>query len=73
MPSIVGNIKIVNVGPSSTVLMGDTAIIHLTSSSKTYAGANSFHTGDHFGPTFDFNQGSSTNTLDPDIIDTINI
>jgi spore germination protein PA len=71
MPSIVGNIKIVSVGPSSNVQIGDVAIINLASSSKTYAGANSFNTGDTFGPNISNNQGSSTNTNDPDVVDTV--
>ncbi|QGQ98646.1 spore germination protein [Paenibacillus psychroresistens] len=71
MPSIVGNIKILSVGPSSTVQIGDVAIINLASSSKTYAGANSFNTGDNFGPNISNNQASSTNTNDPDAIDTV--
>lgn len=70
MPSIVGNIKIVSVGPSSNVQIGDVAIINLASSSKTYAGANSFNTGDNFGPNISNNQASSTNTNDPDVTDT---
>lgn len=70
MPSIVGNIKILSVGPSSNVQIGDVAIINLASSSKTYAGANSFNTGDNFGPNISNNQASSTNTNDPDLIDT---
>jgi spore germination protein PA len=69
MPSIVGNVKILSVGPSSTVQFGDVAVVNLASSSKTYAGANSFNTGDTFGPNISFNQGSSTNTNDPDVID----
>lgn len=73
MPSIVGNIKIVSVGPSSNVQIGDTATIVLSSSSKTYAGANSFSTGDTFaGVNITNNQGSSTNTNDPDVIDSPN-
>jgi spore germination protein PA len=71
MPSIVGNVKILSVGPSSTVQFGDVAIVNLASSSKTYAGANSFNTGDTFGPNISFNQGSSTNTNDPDAIDSV--
>ncbi|MCR8641203.1 spore germination protein [Paenibacillus sp. N1-5-1-14] len=73
MPSIVGNIKIISVGPSSNVQIGDTASVILSSSSKTYAGANSFTTGDTFGTVITNNQASSTNTNDPDIIDTPNI
>jgi spore germination protein PA len=72
MPSIVGNIKINSVGPSSNIQLGDTAFIHLTSNSKTYSGANSFNTGDTFGPNISYNQGSSTNTLDADVFDAIN-
>jgi spore germination protein PA len=71
MPSIVGNVKILSVGPSSTVQFGDVAVVNLASSSKTYAGANSFNTGDTFGPNISFNQGSSTNTNDPDAIDSV--
>jgi spore germination protein PA len=69
MPSIVGNIKILSVGPSSNVQIGDVAVIHLASSSKTYSGANSFNTGDTFGPNISNNQASSTNTNDPDVTD----
>jgi spore germination protein PA len=69
MPSIVGNIKIINVGPSSNVQIGDVALINLSSNTKTYAGANSFNTGDNFGPNIHFNQGSSTNTNDTDVLD----
>ncbi|WP_442604206.1 spore germination protein [Paenibacillus sp. KN14-4R] len=74
MPSIVGNVKIVSVGPSSNVLIGDTAAVILSSSSKTYAGANSFTTGDTFaGTSIINNQASSTNTNDPDLIDSPNV
>ncbi|CAH0120565.1 MULTISPECIES: spore germination protein [unclassified Paenibacillus] len=69
MPAIIGNIKIVNVGPSSNVQMGDTAAIVLTSNSKSYAGANSFTTGDSIGTNIANNQGSGTNTNDPDVVD----
>jgi spore germination protein PA len=69
MPSVVGNIKIINVGPSSNVQIGDVAIVNLVSSTKTYSGAHSFNTGDTFGPNISYNQGSSTNTNDPDLID----
>jgi spore germination protein PA len=69
MPSVVGNIKILSVGPSSNVQIGDVALISLSSDTKTYAGANSFLTGDTFGPNTTFAQGSSTNVSDPDIID----
>ena len=67
--SIIGNFKIVNVGPSSTVLVGNTASIILQSNSKAYAGANSFTTGDAIGTIITNNQASSTNTNDPDVKD----
>jgi hypothetical protein len=66
MPAIVGNIKIVNVGPSSIVQIGDAIQLAPNSSSKTFAGAGSFNTGD-FGNTN--NAISSTNTNDPDVND----
>lgn len=67
MPSIVGNVKILSVGPSSVVHFGDCVIISPTSSSKTFAGAGSFNTGDF--PSV-FNALSNTVTNDPDLIDT---
>ncbi|MDF2669964.1 MAG: spore germination protein [Paenibacillus sp.] len=72
MPSIVGNIKILSVGPSSVVQIGDTIVISPVSTSKTYAGANSFNTGDTFGPSLVNNPGSITNTNDQDLIDASN-
>jgi hypothetical protein len=66
MPAIVGNIKIVNVGPSSVVQIGDAVQISPNSTSKTFAGAGSFNTGD-FGTTN--NAISNTNTNDPDVND----
>lgn len=69
MPSVVGNIKILSVGPSSIVQIGDAVVISPVSSSKTYAGANSFNTGDNFGPEFNNNAGSITKTNDQDVVD----
>jgi hypothetical protein len=66
MPSYVGNIKVNSVGSSGVVNIGDAMFISPTSSSKTFAGAGSFNTGD-FGQTN--NSISATNTSDPDIID----
>jgi spore germination protein PA len=68
MPSIVGNLKINSVSQSSNVQIGDTARITLTSASKNYGGANAFSPGDSFAGITN-NQGSSTNTNDPDLID----
>lgn len=66
MPAIVGNIKILSVGPSSIVQIGDTIQISPTSASKTFAGAGSFNTGD-FAHTN--NAISATNTFDDDVAD----
>ncbi|OXM84755.1 spore germination protein [Paenibacillus rigui] len=66
MPSIVGNIKILNVGPSSIVQIGDAVQLSPESTSKTYAGAGSFNTGD-FAHTN--NAISNTSTNDPDVND----
>jgi hypothetical protein len=60
MPSIVGNIKIVNVSSSSFVLIGDPVVLATVSTSKSYAGSGSFNKGDHLT----INNGvSSTNTI----------
>ncbi|WP_040949578.1 spore germination protein [Gorillibacterium massiliense] len=66
MPSIVGNIKILSVGPSSIVHIGDSLVLNPISTSKTYAGSGSFNTGDL--PVTN-NAISSTNTNDNDIKD----
>ncbi|MFS0840538.1 spore germination protein [Paenibacillus sp. 1P03SA] len=66
MPAIVGNVKILTVGPSSVVQFGDCLVISPNSTSKTYAGAGSFNTGDlpHV-----YNAVSATNTNDGDAIE----
>lgn len=69
--SIIGNIKINNVGPSSTVLVGNTASVILSSNSKIHAGANSFSIGDSIGTNITNNQASSTNTMDSDVVDQV--
>lgn len=66
MPAIVGNVKIVNVGPSSIVQFGDAIQLSPNSTSKTYAGAGSFNTGDLAHTN---NAVSSTNTNDRDVKD----
>ncbi|MBB6673404.1 spore germination protein [Cohnella nanjingensis] len=65
MPSIVGAVKILTVGSSGVVLFGDTLQVKPVSTTKTFAGAGSFVTGD-FPRT---NSISSTNTNDPDVVD----
>ncbi|MFC5450769.1 spore germination protein [Paenibacillus aestuarii] len=66
MPSIVGVVKILTVGPSSVVHFGDSVIISPNSSSKTFAGAGSFNTGDF--PRI-YNAYSNTVTNDSDLIE----
>lgn len=66
MPAIVGNVKIVNVGPSSIVQFGDAVQLSPNSTSKTFAGAGSFNTGDLAHTN---NAVSSTNTNDRDVKD----
>lgn len=69
MPSIVGAVKILSVQSSSVVQFGDALQIRPTSTSKTYAGAGSFLTGDLSRTN---NAISSTNTNDPDAQDSTN-
>ncbi|MDF2922652.1 MAG: spore gernimation protein GerPA [Paenibacillaceae bacterium] len=67
MPAIVGYVRIVSVGPSAIVQFGDAVFLSPTSTSKTFAGAGSFLTGDL--PVTN-NGLSLTNTNDPDGVDT---
>ena len=66
MPAIVGAIKILSVGPSSVVQIGDAFQVTTRSESKTFAGAGSFNTGNvvrtYTGVNF-------TNTYDGDLAD----
>ncbi len=66
MPSIVGNVKILTVGPSSIVQFGDAIQLSPQSTAKTFAGAGSFNTGDL--PRTN-NAISNTNTNDQDVAD----
>ncbi|MBD2863734.1 MULTISPECIES: spore germination protein [Paenibacillus] len=66
MPAIVGNIKILSVGNSSIVHIGDSLQLSPTSTSKTFAGAGSFNTGVNIKT---FNGVNNTNTLDAAIAD----
>lgn len=59
MPGIVGTIKIVSVSSGSIVHIGDAVQLNPQSTSKTFAGAGSFNTGDHIRT---FNTMSATNT-----------
>jgi len=66
MPSIVGAVKIVSVQSGAVVQFGDALGISPTSTSKTYAGAGSFLTGDLARTA---NAVSATNAYDPDVQD----
>jgi hypothetical protein len=66
MPSIVGAVKIISVGSSGVVHFGDSVQISPQSSTKTYAGAGSFLTGDF---PRSINAISKTNVNDPDAQD----
>ncbi|CAM3789241.1 spore germination protein [Cohnella lubricantis] len=66
MPSIVGAVKVVSVGSGAIVQFGDCLLISPSSTSKSYAGAGSFVTGDL--PVTN-NAVSGTLTNDPDVSD----
>ncbi|WP_010275112.1 spore germination protein [Paenibacillus senegalensis] len=66
MPCIVGNVKILSVGSSGIVQFGDAVFLSPESTTKTFAGAGSFITGDL--PVVN-NGISATNTYDPDLLD----
>ncbi len=66
MPAIVGNVKILSVGPSSIVHFGDSLILSPTSTSKTFSGAGSFNTGDF--PKV-YNAANATITNDDDLVE----
>lgn len=70
MPAIVGPVKINSVGNGGVVEFGDTLEIDPTNSSKTYAGAGSFSTGDFHWSCTGFSQ---TIVPDPDFADANNI
>jgi len=59
MPGIVGSIRIVSVSSGSIVHIGDAVNLTPRSTSKTFAGAGSFNTGDHIRT---FSTASATNT-----------
>ncbi|MCZ8511302.1 spore germination protein [Paenibacillus filicis] len=66
MPAIVGAIKIVSVGPSSIVHIGDSIQLAPVSTVKTFAGAGSFNTGDFIRT---YTMVNNTNTSDNDFAD----
>lgn len=66
MPAIVGNVKILSVGSGSVVQFGDAFEVSPSSTSKTFAGAGSFNTGDFPVTNTAVN---ATNTNDSDLND----
>lgn len=70
MPAIVGVAQVVSIGSSGVFHIGDVYKIMPVSTAKTFSGAGSFNTGDGLSV---YNQLSSTNTFDPDVIDQGNI
>lgn len=66
MPAIVGIVQVINVGSSGVVHIGDVFKISPYSTSKTFAGAGSFNTGESISL---YNAYSTTNTNDSDAVD----
>lgn len=66
MPAIVGVVQVISIGSGAVFHIGDVYKISTLSTSKTFAGAGSFNTGDGLNVQ---NQQSSTNTYDQDGID----
>ncbi|PPA72368.1 spore germination protein [Jeotgalibacillus proteolyticus] len=66
MPGIVGAIQIISIGSSAVLHVGDCFAVQPTSSTKTFAGAGSFNTGNGL---FVENHQSATNTWDSDQFD----
>lgn len=66
MPSIVGAVKVISVGSGAVVQFGDALLISPSSTTKSYAGAGSFVTGDLPNTN---NAVSGTLTSDPDVND----
>lgn len=69
MPSIVGAVKILSVASGAVVQFGDALQIRPSSTTKTFAGAGSFLTGDLARSA---NALSATNTNDQDLEDASN-
>jgi spore germination protein PA len=70
MPAIVGVAQVITLGSSSIFHIGDVYKIMPFSTAKTFSGAGSFNTGESLNVRNDL---SSTNTSDPDVIDSANI
>lgn len=66
MPAIVGAVQVINLGSSGVFNIGDVFKISPYSTTKTFAGAGSFNTGESVSL---YNAASSTNAYDPDGVD----
>lgn len=70
MPGFVGAVQIVGISTSGVFHIGDVFQIHPVSTSKTFAGAGSFITGDNLNIS---NEYSSVNVYDNDVRDQGNL
>ncbi|WP_062105306.1 spore germination protein [Bacillus niameyensis] len=66
MPGFVGAVQIVSMGSSGVFNIGDVFQVHPVSTSKVFAGAGSFNTGDRVEI---INHNSATYTYDADLMD----
>ncbi|MFS0782928.1 spore germination protein [Bacillus sp. 1P06AnD] len=66
MPAFVGAIQLINIGTSGVFHVGDVYKIAPISTSKTYAGAGSFNTGESISV---YNNDSRLSTTDNENID----
>jgi spore germination protein PA len=66
MPAIVGVVQVISLGDSAVFNIGDVYKIVPFSSSKAFAGAGSFNTGETVSL---YNNHSITNTNDSDLFD----
>ena len=66
MPAIVGVVQVISLGTSAVFNIGDVYKVVPFSTTKTYAGAGSFNTGDTISL---YNGNSATNTYDSDVTD----
>lgn len=66
MPAVVGAIKVNSISTGGIFHVGDAFILNPRSTSKTFAGAGSFNTGDHLVVQSEY---SVTKTNDSDLQD----
>lgn len=66
MPGFVGVVQIINLSSSGIFNVGDVFQVHPVSTSKVFAGAGSFNTGETIEVV---NHKSATNTYDADLLD----